>query len=84
MKIFGKKGGPSYPSAERCSMKKNRCGVFASIAVAIGLLGSFATGCGTSVNPPFQPANDSIGDRNPPITEVVPIEKGDIELVRSS
>ena len=65
-------------------MKKDSSGVFASLAVTIGLIGSFATGCGTEVNPPFQPAGDSIGDRNPPITEVVPIEKGDIELVRSS
>ena len=65
-------------------MKKNSSGVFASIADTIGLLGSFATGCGTEVTPPFQPAGDSIGDRNPPITEVVPIERGDIELVRSS
>ena len=65
-------------------MKKNSSGVFASIAVTIGLLGSCATGCGTEVTPPFQPAGDSIGDRNPPITEVVPIERGDIELVRSS
>ena len=65
-------------------MKKNSSGVFASIAVTIGLLGSFATGCGTQVNPPFQQASDSIGDRNPPITEVVPIEKSDIELVHSS
>ena len=65
-------------------MKKNSSGVFASIAVTIGLLGSFATGCGTEVTPPFQPAGDSIGDRNPPITEVVPIERGDIELVSSS
>ena len=65
-------------------MKKNSSGVFASIAVTIGLLGSFATGCGTEVTPPFQPAGDSIGDRNPPITEVVPIERGNIEFVRSS
>ena len=84
IKIFGKKGGTFYPSAERCSMKKNSSGVLASMAVAIGLLGSFAIGCGTDVNPPFQPSPDSIGDRNPPLTDVVPIEKGDIELVRSS
>ena len=65
-------------------MKKDSSGVFASIAVTIGLIGSFATGCGTEVNPPFQPAGDSIGDRNPPLTEIVPLGKGNMELERSS
>ena len=65
-------------------MKKNSTMVLTSVAVVLGLLGSFATGCGVSVNPPFQPANDSIGDRNPPLTEIVPLGKGNVELERSS
>ena len=65
-------------------MKNNSTKVLASIAVTLGVIGSFATGCGLNVTAPLQPAVDSIGRDNPPITEVVPLEKGNMEFEHSS